>query len=97
MLDEISAYLILLTDFLSGNIIIKVNTTQLVDDYLGVDITAGAQEKSYTLNQKGLIKILITVGMDASNGKETPAAKEPLGHDVAGAKFDDNWEYHSVL
>ena len=43
MLDKRSAYLILLTDFLSGNIIIKVNKTQLVDDYLGVDITAGAQ------------------------------------------------------
>ena len=49
------------------------------------------------MNQKGLIKILITVGMDAINGKDTPAAKEPLGHDVSGAKFDDNWEYHSVL
>ena len=35
--------------------------------------------------------------MDYSNGKETPAAKEPLGHDFAGAKFGENWEYPSVL
>ena len=35
--------------------------------------------------------------MDDSNGKDTPAAKKPLGHDVAGAKCDENWEYPSVI
>ena len=35
--------------------------------------------------------------MDDSNGEDTPAEKELLGHDVAGAKFDENWEYPSVI
>ena len=35
--------------------------------------------------------------MDDRNEKYTPAAKELLGHDIAYEKFDDNWEYPSVI
>ena len=59
--------------------------------YLDVDITGGAQEKTYTLKQKSLTeKIFKTIWMDYSNGKDTLAVKGFLGYDVTGAKIDEN-------
>ena len=66
--------------------------------FLGVDITKDKTKKTVTLKQTGLIdKVISTLDMKDCNGKLTPALKVPLGADLYGDPFKEDWEYASVI
>lgn len=50
------------------------------------------------LTQTGLIeKVIKFTGMEGASSKSTPAAQEPLGSDVMGAPFDEEWGYPAAV
>ena len=67
-----------------------------VGAFLGIQITKNKPNEFY-LTQTGLInKVLTAAGMEDCNGVDTPAATTPLGADVDGLPFNEQWEYRSI-
>ena len=68
-----------------------------VGAFLGIQITKNKPNEFY-LTQTGLInKVLAAAGMEDCNGVDTPAATTPLGADVDGLPFNEQWEYRSII
>ena len=68
-----------------------------VGDFLGIRIEKTGP-KTFKLAQPGLIeKVLKAAGMEDCNGCATPASTTPLGSDLNGDPFDQNWEYASIV
>ena len=81
----------------------QVHTFELRDEgevgaFLGIQIERNA-DKTFYLTQTGLIqKVLAVAGMANSNCTvKTPAPTTPLGLDVDGDPFSENWEYPVVI
>ena len=81
----------------------QVHTFELRDEgevgaFLGIQIERNANQTFY-LTQTGLIqKVLTVAGMDNSKCTvKTPAATTPLGLDVDGESFSEDWEYPVVV
>ena len=81
----------------------QVHTFELRDEgevgaFLGIQIERQSND-SFTLTQTGLIKkVLSTAGMENSKATiKTPAATTPLGLDVDGEPFDEDWDYPVVI
>jgi hypothetical protein len=67
-----------------------------VGDFLGIRIEK--QGDSYLLTQTGLTeKVIKAACMEECNGKPTPANEEPLGKDVDGDPFTEEWKYSEVV
>jgi len=50
------------------------------------------------LSQKGLIdKVITYTGMANAEGKDTPAATNPLGSDKGGEAFSEEWNYPAAV
>jgi hypothetical protein len=68
-----------------------------VGDFLGIRIDK-INARSFKLTQLGLIeKVLQASGMVDCRGVSTPATTTPLGTDVHGDRFDEVWEFSSVI
>jgi len=68
-----------------------------VGDFLGIRIEKTGPKK-FKLSQPGLIeKVLKAAGMEDCNGCATPASTTPLGSDLNGDPFDQNWVYASIV
>jgi hypothetical protein len=66
--------------------------------FLGVEVKKSSSGDEIELLQTGLIdKVLRTCKMTDCNTKETPAMPTPLGTDAAGARWDAEWDYASVV
>lgn len=66
-------------------------------EYLGIDITRNWTDKSFTLNQTGLIDRIITAGLSDSNPDHIPATPTSLGSDPTCLPYDESWNYSSVI
>ena len=68
-----------------------------VGDFLGIRIEKSGLNK-FILTQSGLIdKVLQTCNMDACNSAKTPSSTTPLGKDVDGEPFSEDWDYAAVI
>jgi hypothetical protein len=68
-----------------------------VGDFLGIRIKKQADGTFY-LTQTGLIeKVLKAAGLQDCNRCLTPASTTPVGSDVDGATFIEDWEYASIV
>ena len=69
-----------------------------VGTFLGIHIERQSNS-SFTLTQVGLInKVLSAAGMENSKATvKTPAATTPLGLDVDGEPFNENWDYPVII
>jgi hypothetical protein len=76
----------------------NINVEEDFFHFLGVDIKKDKNKKTFTLIQTGLIdKVIHALNMKDCNGKQTPALKVPLGADLYGDPFTEDWEYASVI
>ena len=67
-----------------------------VAGFLG--ILMNKTEEGTELKQTGLIdRILISLGLEDSSPKKTPAEKIPLGKDEDGQQRQEGWNYRSVI
>ena len=68
-----------------------------VNDFLGIRIEK-LGEKQFNLTQTGLInKILSHSKMESCKPVSTPATTTPLGQDIDGKPFSEDWEYASIV
>jgi hypothetical protein len=68
-----------------------------INDFLGINISR-APDGTITMTQTGLIdKILETTKMTDCNPNWTPAPKDPVGMDLDGEPYDEEWDYASVV
>ena len=81
----------------------QIHTFKLRDEgevgaFLGIQIERYKDDTFY-LTQTGLIKkVLSTAGMENSKATvKTPASTTPLGLDVDGEPFDEDWEYPVII
>ena len=70
--------------------------------FLGIEVEQQTDSQgvlsNINLRQPGSIKkILSATHMENCNSKETPAITTPLGADLRGAPFQENWDYSSVV
>ena len=66
--------------------------------FLGVEVNPDSNSKQITMTQKGLIeKVLKVTSMQDSHAVGSPANTTPLGTDLAGKPFNEDWEYASVV
>jgi hypothetical protein len=67
-----------------------------VGDFLGIRIEKRGD--SYLLTQKGLTDKIIRVAcMEECNAKPTPSLEEPLGKDLGGDPFTEEWKYSEIV
>ncbi len=67
-------------------------------NFLGVEVNPDSQSKKIVMTQKGLIeKVLKVTGMQDSNAVGSPANITPLGTDLAGKHYNEEWDYASVV
>jgi Reverse transcriptase (RNA-dependent DNA polymerase) len=65
-------------------------------NFLGINITE--DNRMIKMTQHGLIKkFLNTIGMENCNAKSTPCSTTPLGSDVDGPIYEEEWEYASAV
>ena len=81
----------------------QIHTFELRDEgevgaFLGIQIERQCND-SFILTQTGLIKkVLTTAGMENSKATvKTPAATTPLGLDLDGQPFDEDWDYPVII
>ena len=68
-----------------------------VGDFLGIRIEKKGPKK-FVLTQTGLIaKVLKESNMNDCNSDKTPCSTVPLGKDIDGEAFNEDWEYASVV
>ena len=68
-----------------------------VGDFLGIRIQKTGKQQ-FKLCQPGLIKkVLKQTDMEDYNTVHTPASTTALGKDEFGEKFDESWEYPSII
>ena len=78
-------------------------TSDLTDEgtlheYLGVTINRHEDSNQFELTQSGLIeKIISSTFMEDANADKTPAASTPLGKDLEGEDFAEEWGYSSIV
>jgi hypothetical protein len=64
--------------------------------FLGIEIKRAGS--SIELTQTGLInKVICYCGMDNGTTRPTPAAADPLGSDLTGEPFSEEWSYPAVV
>ena len=64
--------------------------------FLGIEIKRPGS--TIELTQTGLInKVIAYCGMENGSSRSTPAAADPLGSDITGAPFDEEWSYPAVV
>jgi hypothetical protein len=69
---------------------------QDVFDYLGIELTFKGTK--VTMRQDGLMKkIFKTTKWEELSGDKTPAREKPIGADLEGKPFQEEWEYASVV
>ena len=75
---------------------LRMSQTLDVSQFLGIQfVWNGATIK---LTQKGLIdKIIATAGMENCNSAKELAKERPLGRDLHGVAFNEDWNYASVI
>ena len=67
-----------------------------VFDYLGIELTFKGTK--VTMRQDGLMKkIFKTTKWEELSGDKTPAREKPIGADLEGKPFQEEWEYASVV
>ena len=67
-----------------------------VFDYLGIELTF--KDTKVTMRQDGLMKkIFKTTKWEHMNGDKTPESEKPIGADLDGKPFQEEWEYASVV
>jgi Reverse transcriptase (RNA-dependent DNA polymerase) len=80
----------------SMNKTMPLTKEQSVTAFLGIQIQRSPT--SYTLLQPKLIQQIIDSSfMSDCNGAKTPAQSTPLGADINGNKFNEKWEYSSIV
>jgi Reverse transcriptase (RNA-dependent DNA polymerase) len=63
-----------------------------------LDIKIKRAGSSIELTQTGLInKVISYCGMDNGTTQPTPAAADPLGSDITGEPFSEEWSYPAVV
>ena len=68
-----------------------------INDFLGIRIEKLGMNK-FNLTQTGLIdKILSNSNMKSCKPVSTPAVTTPLGQDLDGKAFSEEWEYASIV
>ena len=66
--------------------------------FLGINITRDKENKSLTMTQIGLIKIILTaIDIENCNLKYTLADKEPLYKNEGEDPYCEDWEYRSIV
>jgi hypothetical protein len=72
-----------------------------VMEFLGIEMTQVNGTNGWKLTQGGLSidKVLDTTGLTGCNSNATPSSSDgkPLGKDVDGELFDEDWNYASVV
>ena len=67
-----------------------------VFDYLGIEFTF--KGTAVTMRQDGLMKqIFKTAEWEDLSGNKTPARERPIGADLEGKIFKEDWDYASVM
>ena len=80
---------------MKGKMELKVESND-VSAFLGIQFTRKGD--TIELKQLGLIdKVLEATGMKQCKTSPVPAEAKPLGKDVDGAPFSENWNYRSVV
>ncbi len=75
----------------------NLNVEDDVAGFLGVLLTRN-EDGTISLTQAGLIqRIIAALGLEDANPKKTPAPQLPLGRDLNGPRFDEEWSYPSVV
>ena len=75
----------------------KLKCTGEINDFLGIRIEKLGKNK-FNLTQTGLIhKILSNSNMKSCKPVFTPAVTTPLGQDLDGKAFSEEWEYASIV
>jgi hypothetical protein len=71
-----------------------------VTEFLGIEMTPVNGTNGWKLTQRGLIdKVLDATGLTNCNSNATPTSSDgkPLGKDVDGEPFDEDWNYASIV
>lgn len=77
---------------------LELTTEGDVTAFLGIQFERDSKAGTIALTQKGLIdRVLKVTGLQDCNPDKTPAATEPVGKDIGGLAFQEEWSYFSVV